>query len=99
MAAAGVSVISTVTGNSDRADAAPAASRIVCPDVAGRLSAIPAQAAEVDRNLARLGVQICRCWLGAGGKANVACPSELSTKDATSPFASDLGASRGGREW
>ncbi|UMP07078.1 hypothetical protein [Amycolatopsis sp. EV170708-02-1] len=59
VAAAGVSVVSTVTGNSGSADAAPGASRIVCPDVASRLPEIPARAeAEVDRNLAQLDTQI-----------------------------------------
>ncbi|ANN18072.1 hypothetical protein SD37_22085 [Amycolatopsis orientalis] len=57
--AAGALVVSTAAGNSDSAGAAQAGSRIVCPDVASRLPAIPARAkAEVDRNLAQLGTQI-----------------------------------------
>ncbi len=57
--AAGALAVSTAAGNADSAGAAQATSRIVCPDVASRLPAIPAQAkAEVDRNLALLGTQI-----------------------------------------
>jgi hypothetical protein len=56
--AAGALVIATTVGDPSSANAA-SGGRITCPDVAGRLPAIPAQAqAEVQRNLALLGTQI-----------------------------------------
>ncbi len=57
--AAGGLVVATTVGSPGNANAASAAQQITCPDVAGRLPAIPAQAqAEVDRNLALLNTQI-----------------------------------------
>jgi hypothetical protein len=56
--AAGALVIATTTGQTGRASAA-SAEQITCPDVAGQLPAIPAQAqAEVQRNLDLLDTQI-----------------------------------------
>ncbi|WP_326948003.1 hypothetical protein OG439_04250 [Amycolatopsis sp. NBC_01307] len=56
--AAGALVIATTTGQTGQASAA-SAEQITCPDVAGQLPAIPAQAqAEVQRNLALLDTQI-----------------------------------------
>jgi hypothetical protein len=56
--AAGALVIATTTGQTGQASAA-SAERITCPDVAGQLPAIPAQAqAEVQRNLDLLDTQI-----------------------------------------
>ena len=58
--AAGALVIATTAGQTGRASAASAsAEQITCPDVAGQLPAIPAQAqAEVQRNLDLLDTQI-----------------------------------------
>ncbi|MDT7798233.1 MAG: hypothetical protein QOI78_1666 [Actinomycetota bacterium] len=56
--AAGALVIATTVGQTGQASAA-GAEQISCPDVAGQLPAIPAQAqAEVQRNLALLDTQI-----------------------------------------
>ncbi|MFG1643441.1 hypothetical protein ACGFMK_24365 [Amycolatopsis sp. NPDC049252] len=56
--AAGALVIATTAGQTGQASAATA-QQITCPDVAGQLPAIPAQAqAEVQRNLALLDTQI-----------------------------------------
>ncbi|WP_328458055.1 MULTISPECIES: hypothetical protein [unclassified Amycolatopsis] len=56
--AAGALVIATTTGQTGQASAA-SAQQITCPDVAGQLPAIPAQAqAEVQRNLALLDTQL-----------------------------------------
>jgi len=57
--AAGGLVVATTVGSPGNANAASAAQQIVCPDVAGKLPAIPARAkAEVDRNLALLNTQV-----------------------------------------
>ncbi|WP_328649594.1 hypothetical protein OHS58_21460 [Amycolatopsis sp. NBC_00348] len=56
--AAGALVIATTTGQTGQASAATS-EQISCPDVAGQLPAIPAQAqAEVQRNLALLDTQL-----------------------------------------